>query len=134
MPSTDAALFDRSEVIGEGMQAALDMDVDESATKTAPVAVMPERGPKPMPGQQVLGDPRAILLRLLAKGYPAHNLQVREALTLQSGITLNGRPAQIVGALCRFPMVRDDYDGTGCEWSWEAALRIVIDNAGRFES
>ena len=45
------ALFDRSEVIGEGKQAGLDIAIDETARKTEPFAAPPEKGPAQMPGQ-----------------------------------------------------------------------------------
>jgi len=74
------------------------------------------------------------LSSLIERGYPAHNLQVREALTMQPGITLNGKPAQIVGAGCQYPKVRDNLDGLSAEWSWAAALHVVTDHGGAFKS
>jgi hypothetical protein len=74
------------------------------------------------------------LTSLLERGYPAHNLQVREALTHETGITLNGRPAQIVGMNCQYPKVRDDLDGLSSEWSWASVLHIVQNERGRFVS
>ena len=46
-----APLFDRAEVIGEGKQARLDIAIDETAQKTAPVAALRPRRPEQMPGQ-----------------------------------------------------------------------------------
>jgi hypothetical protein len=48
-------------------------------------------------------------------------------------VTLNGRPAMIVGANTRFPRVVDIETGLGAEWSHEAIERVLA-AGGAFES
>lgn len=70
------------------------------------------------------------LADLIAKGYPAHNIQVREALVDES-VTLNGQPARIAGRKLQFPRVAM-LAGPAVQYSWAAVLHNVQHNAGRF--
>lgn len=49
----------------------------------------------------------------------------RRALCERRDITLNGLPARISRRFERFAFVEQCESGLGCEWSWEAAERIV---------
>lgn len=51
----------------------------------------------------------------------------------QERVTLNGKPAKIVGTRNEYPRVVIIATGEGYEWSWEACARVVA-NGGRFES
>lgn len=47
--------------------------------------------------------------------------------------TINGRPAQISGALLRFAIVSDRESGLHCEYSWQA-IENVMEKGGAFRS
>jgi hypothetical protein len=71
------------------------------------------------------------LASLIRRGYPAHNRQVREALVTEV-VTLDGRPAQIVGCGCKYATVRTNAEGYSVQYSWHAAMHVVVHNAGGF--
>ncbi len=49
-------------------------------------------------------------------------------------LTLNGKPAQLSGALLRFPIVTDRETGLSCEFSWVAVYNIIENRNGKFRS
>lgn len=57
----------------------------------------------------------------------------RRELCQAQGITLDGEPARISGALHQFALVRRLDNGLGCEWAWETVDRIAA-TTGRFYS
>ena len=70
---------------------------------------------------------------LLGRGYPAHNIQVREQLVLEPA-TLNGEPATITTPRSQFAHVRQDRSGLKADWSWAAVLHIIQYEGGAFTS
>jgi len=71
------------------------------------------------------------LKNLIDKGYPAHNVQVREAL-INEAVTLDGRPARIAGKNLQFPKVAM-LGGPAYQYSWAAVL-AVVQRGGTFYS
>lgn len=52
----------------------------------------------------------------------------------QANVTLDGRPARVMGAKFKFAAVVFDGDSmTGYQWSWSAVKRIIA-NGGKFKS
>lgn len=47
--------------------------------------------------------------------------------------TMNGKPAQVSGALLRFAVVSERDSGLACEFSWQAVERVLA-NGGAFKS
>jgi hypothetical protein len=58
----------------------------------------------------------------------------RLALVDTQGITLDGEPAKIMGAMEDFATVAIFPNGYGFQWSWEAVKRIVEEKDGKFTS
>jgi hypothetical protein len=76
---------------------------------------------------------RPELTDLLGRGYPAHNIQVREQL-VQEKITLNDEPAVIATPSSQFAHVRQMPTGLQADWSWAAVLHVIQYKGGAFES
>jgi len=70
---------------------------------------------------------------LLGRGYPAHNIQVREQL-VQETITLNGEPATITTPNSQFAHVRQTATRLQADWSWAAVLHVIQHEGGAFKS
>jgi hypothetical protein len=71
------------------------------------------------------------LTSLLQRGCTHNDRRVRSALTRED-VTLNGEPAAIVGAACRFPRVWTIRGNTSAEYAWSTVLRVVRHDDGAF--
>jgi len=58
----------------------------------------------------------------------------RKRELVDTPVSLNGRPARIVGVQQPFATVATIPQGPAMEWSWEAADRIVREHGGSFQS
>lgn len=61
------------------------------------------------------------------------NLEQRRALC-EAKVTLDGKPAKIIGARERYATVHIIPDGYGWHWSWPAVAHIVANRGGAFRS
>ena len=57
----------------------------------------------------------------------------RDAL-IETEVTLDGKPAVILGRYADFPTVAQTPDGLHYRWSWEVVKRIVETKNGEFTS
>ena len=71
------------------------------------------------------------------KRTPGKVIDARSELVEKSklvGVTLNGKPARVVGLACDFAGVVDNETGLSADWSWEAVAVVVNEKGGAFFS
>jgi hypothetical protein len=61
------------------------------------------------------------------------DLEARRALC-EAKVTLDGKPAKIIGAAEQYATVHQTPDGFGWHWSWTAVAHIVANRGGAFRS
>ncbi len=57
----------------------------------------------------------------------AFSLDERRDLCGDGKVTLNGKPARIVGAMCEFAKVYADGDQPAYEFAWETVARAIAE-------
>lgn len=124
------ALFDRSEVIGEGKQAGLDIAIDDTARKTEPVARVPERGPDEMPGQTAMDGPMPLREGANSLG-PIRDATVFDEWVGQSTATKTRAGAQAADAVNAY---RTDPNAATFEAAREAAIKSVPKHADELKA